>query len=165
LNGALLLLLLVTLQRGGELAISRRNTRRLRAQGAMEAGAGHYPWIVLLHGAWLVSLVPVALADPPLDWRYLVPFLLLQPLRLWILSSLGPRWTTRILVLPEAPLVRCGPYRYLRHPNYLVVMLEIPLLPLAMAAPLHALVFGPLNLGLLAWRIAVEERALAAARG
>lgn len=153
---------LVALQRLAELAWSRRNEARLRARGAVEHGARHYPLFVLLHAAWLAALPltvpPAARPDP---WL-LAAFLLLQPLRLWCIMALGERWTTRVLVPPGEPLVARGPYRFLRHPNYLVVALEIPLLPLAFAAVGTALLFGALNLALLAWRIRVEEAALCA---
>lgn len=155
-----LVVALVALQRLWELRIAAANTRRLRALGAVEHGAGHYPLLVLLHGGWLLALallVPAARAPEPL---LLAAYLALQPLRYWIVASLGGRWTTRILVLPGAPLVRRGPYRWLRHPNYLVVLAEIPLLPLVFGAWRLALVFGIANAVLLAWRRHVEAAAL-----
>lgn len=155
-----LVALLVAGQRLGELAWSRRNEARLRARGAVEHGRGHYPLFVLLHAFWLVALPLSAPATARPDPWLLGAFLALQPVRLWCIAALGERWTTRVLVPPGAPLVARGPYRVLRHPNYLVVALEIPLLPLAFAAVLPALVFGLLNLALLAWRIRVEEAAL-----
>ena len=151
---------LVALQRLVELAWSRRNEARLRARGAVEHGRGHYPLFVLLHTAWLVALpLTVPAATRPDPWL-LAAFLLLQPLRLWCIAALGERWTTRVLVLPGEALVARGPYRLLRHPNYLVVALEIPLLPIAFGAVGPAVLFGGLNLALLAWRIRVEEAAL-----
>lgn len=156
---ASVILALVTLQRLGELALSRRNTARLLARGAIEVGAAHYPLIVLVHAGWLIALWiwghnqdvnPVALAA----------FLALQGLRLWILATLGPRWTTRIIVLPGAPLVASGPYRYLPHPNYAVVIGEIALLPLALHLPVLALIFTGLNCAVLAVRVHAENRAL-----
>ncbi len=153
--------LLVAAQRLGELAYARRNTKRLLGAGGVEHGAGHYPLIAALHGGWLVALfwfVPVA---APVGWGWLGFYGLLQLGRLWIMASLGARWTTRVITLPGAPRVRRGPYRFLRHPNYLVVALEIPVLPLAFGAWQLALGFGLANLALLAHRIRVEERALA----
>lgn len=154
------ILLAVAVQRLIELWWSRRNERALRARGAIEIGARHYPLFILLHGGWLVALFLFVPADAPLIWPLLVLFLLLQAARVWVIASLGRFWTTRVLSLPNAPLVRSGPYRLLRHPNYLIVALEIPLLPLAFGAWRLALLFGALNLLLLGYRISVEERAL-----
>ncbi len=154
----------ILLQRLLELWYAARNTRRLRDRGAVEHGAGHYPLFVLLHGTWLASLLLLVPWDRPGDPPLLLAYLALQPLRLWVILSLGPFWTTRVLVAPGTRPVRRGPYRWLRHPNYAVVAIEIPLLPLAYGAREAALVFGGLNLALLAWRIRVEERALAPLR-
>ncbi len=153
--------LLVAAQRLGELAYARRNTRRLMAAGGVEHGARHYPLIVALHGGWLAALFALVPPEAPPDWRLLGGYGLLQLARLWIVVSLGDRWTTRVIALPGAPRVRRGPYRFLRHPNYLVVAVEIPLLPLAFGAWQIALGFGLANLALLAHRIRIEERALA----
>jgi methyltransferase len=159
-----LVLLLVTGQRLAELCWARRNTRRLLARGGVEHGAWHYPLIVALHAAWLLALLLLVPADTPPRWPWLGLFLLLQPVRVWILLSLGARWTTRIIVLPGAAPVRRGPYRALRHPNYLLVALEILALPMAFGAWKLALLFSLLNAALI-WgvRIPAEERALAAA--
>ncbi|MCH8002165.1 MAG: hypothetical protein IIA34_10980 [Proteobacteria bacterium] len=153
--------LLVALQRLAELGYARRNARRLLAAGGVEHGAGHYPLFVALHGAWLAALFVLVPAEAPADWGLLGLYGLLQLGRLWVIASLGGRWTTRVIVVPGAPLVTRGPYRFLRHPNYLVVALEIPILPLAFGAWQIALGFGLANLALLAHRIRVEERALA----
>ncbi len=155
---------LVAALRLAELLVASRNTRRLLGQGGVERGRGHYPLIVGLHVAWLLAIASLP-ATAPLHALPLAAFVLLQPVRLWSLASLGRRWTTRVIVLPTAPLVRRGPYRWIRHPNYLVVALEIPLLPLAFGASGLAILFGALNLALLAWRIGVEERALRAVGG
>ena len=159
---AALLLALVTLQRLGELWLSRRNTRRLLARGAYEVGAGHYPLIVALHAAWLAGLWWLAW-DGPVDRLWFGAYVLLQILRGWILGSLGERWTTRIIVLPGEPLVARGPFRLVRHPNYLVVVGEIAVLPLAFGLWQVALVFTLLNAAVLAIRIRAENRALASA--
>ncbi len=155
---------LVALQRLAELAWSRRNEQRLRVAGAVEIGRGHYPFFILLHGAWLVAILlfvpPETVPDPML----LAVFLILQILRVWIIASLGRFWTTRILTLPSEPLVRNGPYRWLRHPNYVVVVGEIAVLPLAFGALSIALIFSAANLILLAVRIRAEEAALAPRR-
>ena len=156
---SILVLALVTLQRLSELGLARRNTAWLKAQGAVEVGAGHYPLIVALHAAWLAGLWLLAWDVPP-NIPLLTVFAGLQALRLWVLTSLGRRWTTRILVLPGASLVRTGPYRFLRHPNYAVVVLEIAVLPLAFGLIWYALVFSALNAAVLAVRIAAEDRAI-----
>ncbi len=153
--------LLVALQRLAELGYARRNARRLLAAGGVEHGAGHYPLFVALHGAWLAALFVLVPAEAPADWGLLGLYGLLQLGRLWVIASLGGRWTTRVIVVPGAPLVTRGPYRFLRHPNYLIVALEIPVLPLAFGAWQIALGFGLANLALLAQRIRVEARALA----
>jgi methyltransferase len=159
-NLSLAVLALVTLQRIGELALARRNTGRLKAEGAMESGAGHYPVIVALHAAWLAGLWLLAWNVPP-NTPLLIVFGVLQALRIWVLASLGWRWTTRILVLPGQPLVRTGPYAWLRHPNYAVVVAEIAVLPLAFGLVWYALVFSALNAGVLAIRIKAENEAIA----
>lgn len=154
----------VVLARLVELAWAARNTRRLRAAGAVEVGAGHYPAIVLLHAAWIVALATGIPAETPIRPEWLALFALLQGARLWVIVSLGRFWTTRIMTLPGTPLIRRGPYRWIRHPNYLVVALEIPSLPLAFGAWGLALAFGLANLIVLAWRIRAEDGALAARR-
>lgn len=159
---AYMILGLVAGQRLGELAIARRNTRALRSRGAIEVGAGHYPLIVLLHAGWLIALVGwVTLRPWQVNVPLLVVFAVLQAARLWILWALGPFWTTRIISLPDAPLIRRGPYRFMRHPNYLVVVLEIAILPLAFGAWPIAVVFSALNAAALFVRIRAEDRALA----
>jgi methyltransferase len=155
---------LVVLQRLAELVLAARNTSRLRAAGAFELDARGYPAFVLLHGGWLVSLALLVPATAPPSWPLLAIYAVLQLGRVWILASLGRRWTTRIIVLPGAPLVRCGPYRFVRHPNYLIVAAEIAVLPLAFGAVAIAIVFSLANLLLVARRIAIEERALAPRR-
>jgi methyltransferase len=159
------LLLLATVQRLIELVLARRNAIRLLAEGAYEVGRGHYPVLVTLHVAWLGSLWALLLTDMAgfVAWAA-IAYLAVQGLRIWTLASLGRYWTTRIIVAPDAPLVRKGPYRFLRHPNYLVVVLEIALLPLALDWWQLAAGFTAANGLALAWRIAVEEATLAARR-
>jgi len=152
---------LVTLLRLAELAHARRNTARLMARGAIEHGRGHYPVIVALHAGWLAALAALIPPDTPAQWPWLAVFAALQVARVWVIASLGPYWTTRIITLPDAPLVRRGPYRFLRHPNYLVVVGEIAVLPLAFGAWQIALAFSILNALILVWRIRVEQAALA----
>jgi methyltransferase len=143
-----------------ELAYARRNTRRLLAAGGREAGAGHYPFLVLLHGAWLLVLFTLVPAEAPVNSWLLGFFVVLQAGRLWVIASLGPFWTTRIVTLANTPLVRRGPYRILRHPNYAIVAAEIAVLPLAFGAWQIALGFSLANLPLLAHRIRIENAAL-----
>jgi methyltransferase len=150
----------VVVQRLAELIWSARNTRRLLARGAQEIGARHYPLFILLHGSWLVAMAMTIPAETPPHWPLLGLFALLQLLRIWVVVTLGPYWTTRIITLETAPLVRHGPFRWLRHPNYAVVVAEIALLPLAFGAWEIALVWSLLNALLLRHRIRVEESAL-----
>lgn len=156
---------LVAVQRLAELALARRNEARLKAAGGIEWGARRYPLIVALHAAWLAALVLAVPAGRAPDFALLAAYAALQPLRYWAIASLGGRWTTRVIVLPGAAPVRRGPYRWLRHPNYLVVALEIPLLPLAFGATALAAGFGLVNFALLWRRIRVESAALAGAFG
>jgi methyltransferase len=156
------LVALVAAERVIELVIARRNTARLLASGGHEVGAGHYPLIVATHVAWLATLW---LAVPPtaaLAWPWAVVYILLAAGRVWVMTTLGPYWTTRIIQLPGAPLVRHGPYRYCRHPNYAVVAGEIAVLPLAFGRWDLAVTFSLLNAAVLAWRMHVENAALAA---
>lgn len=156
---------LVAAQRLIELVYAGRNTRRLLAQGAVEIGRAHYPLFVLLHGGWLVALAVFVPAATPPSWPLLALFVLLQAGRVWVVATLGPYWTTRIITVPQAPLVTRGPYRFVRHPNYLVVTGEIAALPLAFGAWRLALVFSVLNALLLTWRIRIENGTLAVRRG
>jgi methyltransferase len=160
---AALLLAFVTAERLAELWYAQRNTSALVAQGAVEFGARHYPLLVALHAAWLAGLWGSGW-DSPVDRGWLAIFLAIQVLRVWTLASLGHRWTTRILVLPNAPLVRRGPYRFMSHPNYAVVVGEIAVLPLCLGMPLYAAVFTALNAAVLFVRVRAEEAALAGAR-
>lgn len=157
----ILLLALVTIQRLGELVLARHNTAKLKARGAYEVAPGHYPLIVLLHGAWLAGLWWLAW-NRPLDLPLAGLFVVVEGFRVWVLASLGDRWTTRIIILPGAALVRRGPYRFIPHPNYAVVCAEIVLLPLVFGLWLYALVFTLLNAAILFIRIGAENRALAA---
>lgn len=159
------LIAVLALYRLWELGVSRRHQRALEERGAVEIGAGHYPWMVALHTAFLLSCVAeVWLLDRP--WEPLVAFIAASilvfalTLRWWTLRTLGERWTTRVLVLPGEDLVASGPYRWLRHPNYLVVVLEIAAIPLVHGAWWTATVFSIANLVLLRERIRVENGAL-----
>jgi methyltransferase len=156
-------LALVGAQRVAEVAWAGRNDRRLRARGGVEHGAGHYPVMVALHGGWLLSTAVEASRSRRTDVVALAAYAVLQPARYWVIRSLGDRWTTRIVVVADEELVTRGPFRWFRHPNYLVVAAEIALLPLALGARRTAAVFTVLNAALMAVRIPAEERALAEA--
>jgi methyltransferase len=164
MTGAMVLLALVTLERLAELRHAGRNAARLIGRGGQEVGAGHYPLIVALHATWLAGLWILAWNEPvrPL---WLVVFLLLQAGRLWVLVTLGERWTTRIIVEPGRPLVATGPYRLMAHPNYAIVAAEIAVLPLVFGLVGYALVFSLVNAVLLSVRIRVEDAALRRSSG
>ena len=147
-----------------ELVWARRNTRRLIAEGGVEHGARHYPIVVALHAAWLAAILLLVDAGAPLDWTFLSIFAVLQIARAWVVLSLGRFWTTRVITMPGLPLVHRGPYRFMRHPNYVVVAGEIAVLPLVFGAWEIAIAFSALNTAMLWHRIAVEDAALAQRR-
>jgi methyltransferase len=155
-----IILAVVAVQRLAEVVYAERNTRALRGRGAVEVGRGHYPLIVVLHAAWLMAIVLWLPVNAMIFWPAVALFILLQVGRAWVIGTLGPYWTTRIITLPEAPLVRSGPYRFVRHPNYLVVTGEIAMLPLVFGEVHVAIVFTILNAAMLAWRIREEDAAL-----
>lgn len=159
-----LLIALIAIQRLVELSIARINTRRLVAEGAVEQGAAHYPLIVGLHGAWFVCLIVFVSPDSFVDPILLAAFIVLQLGRVWVLTTLGRYWTTRIITVPGVPLVRRGPFRFVRHPNYLIVEAEIIVVPLIAGAWELAIIFGLANAIVLATRIRAEEAALAPRR-
>ena len=154
----------IALQRGLELLLSHRHERALRAKGAYERGAGHYPVVVGLHAGWLVSMLLegwVRGVELSILWPFwLALFVGGQALRYWAILSLGERWTTRIVILPGASLIERGPYKHLQHPNYLAVALEIFSAPLIFGASFTALAFTLLNVGVMLLRIRTETRAL-----
>jgi methyltransferase len=156
---AIAVLAFVTAERLAELVLANRNTKRLLNRGAREIAAAHYPLIVMLHAAWLGGLWLLAW-DRPVQLTWLAIFAVLQVLRVWVLATLKDRWTTRIVILPEAPLVKTGPYRFLKHPNYTVVIGEIAVLPLVFGLLWYAVVFSILNLLVLSIRITAENAAL-----
>lgn len=162
LSGALFFIAFLVIQRLSELAIAKRNTKALLARGAREVGASHYPLIVALHTAWITAIAIFGF-DQPVAPIWLGIFALLQALRVWILASLGPRWTTRIIVLDE-PLVVRGPFRLFRHPNYMLVVAEIFVAPMVLGLLWVALIFSAFNAAVLFVRIRCEERVLAPLR-
>lgn len=158
---------LVGLERVAELVVSLRNAAWSRRQGGVESGQGHYPFMVVLHTGLLAGcVVEAVVADRPfiawLGWPMLAVVLLAQGLRWWCIAVLGHQWNTRVIVVPGLTLVAAGPYRWLRHPNYVAVVLEGLALPLVHSAWITAVVFTVLNIPLLAVRIRAEERALSA---
>ncbi len=158
-----IILILVTLQRLAELVIAKRNTAALLAGGAREVGAAHYPVIVAFHASWLGVLWILA-RSADVNWFLIAVFAVLQAARAWVLVTLGPRWTTRIIILPAKPLVVAGPFRFIKHPNYLVVALEIFILPAAFGLFGFAVISGAINLVILAYRLRIEEQALSPQR-
>lgn len=150
----------VAAQRVGELAWSRRNEHRLRARGAVEHGAAHYPWMVALHTTWIIATAIEGRRCARVSRAWLATFLAAQPLRWWVLATLADRWTTRVLVVDDPP-VRRGPYRFVRHPNYAVVAIEVATLPAAFGAWTTAALGSIANAAVLRRRIAVEDAALA----
>ncbi len=159
---SIVILLLVTAERLASLVIGVRNSRKLLAKGGVESGAEHFPLIMGLHAAWLVGLWVLAW-DRPVHWGWALAYLPLTAARIWVVRTLGERWTSRIIVLPGVPPVRTGPYRYLAHPNYVVMVAEVFVMPIAFGLTAYALVFVLLNASVLWIRIRMEERALAAA--
>ncbi len=143
-----------------ELMLAAYNTRRLKAEGGIEIGAAHYPLFIILHATWLLAIVIFTPSHASPDLGFLALVILMQLGRLWVIVSLGRFWTTRIITLPTAPLITNGPYRYLRHPNYLIVAIEIAALPLVFHEWVIALIWSAANALLLYWRIKVENTAL-----
>jgi methyltransferase len=156
-----IIIALVALQRIAEMRLAARNTRLLKAKGGIETGARHYPLFILLHGSWLLAILVTTSADAKVNWWLFAAFVLLQLGRIWVIATLGRFWTTRIISVPGAPLIKKGPYRFFSHPNYLIVTGEIALLPLVFGNWPVAILWSVFNALLLAWRIRVEETALA----
>ena len=157
------LIVAVSMERVGELVVSRRNLAWARSRGGREHGFGHYPFMVALHTGLLVACLIEATHRsfvPALGWPMLAVVVLAQALRWWCILILGPRWNTRIIVVPGLPLVDRGPYRWLHHPNYVAVVLEGIALPLVHTAWITAVVFTILNAGLLRVRISSENAAM-----
>lgn len=161
-TATLLFLAFIIVQRLSELVIAKRNTARLLAKGAYEVGANHYPVMVAMHSLWIACLVFLGYGET-VQFGWLAVFAVLQILRVWILGSLGSRWTTRIIILEE-PLVVRGPFKYFSHPNYMLVVAEIIVAPMVLGLVWVAVIFTVLNAVMLWVRIGVEHRALAPLR-
>ena len=158
---SLVIVAYVACERLAELVISRRNQQRLMARDGFEIGASHYPYMVALHFAWIVAVIVwVIFGEPRINTPFLIAYVIVQPFRFWVMATLGEYWTTRIISVPNAPLIAHGPYRFVKHPNYVIVVLEIALLPLALGAWPIALVFSALNAAMLYVRIRAENTAL-----
>ncbi|WP_078409564.1 isoprenylcysteine carboxyl methyltransferase family protein [Priestia abyssalis] len=156
----------IIIQRLLELAVAKRNEKWMREQGAVEIGQSHYKWIVLVHFLFFISLISeVVWMERKLSsfWGLLAAiFLFTQLGRLWTIASLGRFWNTKILVLPKADVVLKGPYKFLKHPNYVIVALEFLIIPLLFEAYTTMVLFSLLNILVLSIRIPAEEKALSA---
>lgn len=153
--------LIVAVQRLCELWLSRRNANRLTAEGGREIGTGHFPILVAIHAGWLAAIAFAIPADAPVYWPVLVAYLVVQAGRVWVVATLGRHWTFKVIDTPTAPLVRAGPYRWCKHPNYVVVVLEVALLPLTFGAWEIAALFSVANGAVLAWRLRAENASIA----
>jgi methyltransferase len=159
MDSAAVFLGIVTIQRAVELIWARQNSARLLASGGTEFGRAHYPPMVALHAIWLGAMWALGYGRA-LDPTFVIAYIALQIGRLWVLATLGRRWTTRVIVNPGAPLVMCGPYRLLKHPNYWIVAGEVAVVPLALGLPFYSALFFVLNAIVMAMRIPVENAAL-----
>jgi methyltransferase len=154
--------LLILIQRGAEEVHSARNTRALLARGAREEGAGYYPVVAVTHLGWIASLFFLVPPDAHTLWPLIGLYLLLQVARYWVIATLGPYWTHRIVTLDEAPIVSSGAYRFLRHPNYAITIAETLLLPVAFSALALALIMTAIWVAVVSYKIRLEDAALAA---
>ncbi len=156
--------LLVLVQRGLEELYSRRNTQALIAEGALEAGRSYYPVVAVTHLAWIASIFLLIPANAPVVWPLLVLYLALQIVRYWVIGTLGRYWTHRIITLAEAPVVRAGPYRWLKHPNYAVTLAETLLLPSVFGAFALGVIMTAVWAAVIRYKIELEDAALAERR-
>lgn len=157
-------LALIIVSRLAEMAVAERNTRRLRAEGWREVGARHYPLFIALHASLLAALALTTPLHRQPAWALVAALAVLQALRFWTIASLGPLWTTRVLTRDDVPLGRRGPYRFIAHPAYMVVSVEVAVLPLAFGNWPVALIWTALNALLLRHRIRIEDAVLAGRR-
>jgi methyltransferase len=157
--------LLILIQRGAEEIYSARNNRVLLARGAREEGASYYPVVAVTHLAWIASLFFLIRPDAHISWPLIGLYLVLQGARYWVIATLGPYWTHRIITLDEAPIVSSGAYRFLRHPNYAITIAETLLLPVAFSAVAVALIMTAIWVAVLNYKIRLEDAALAFRHG
>lgn len=157
--------LLILIQRGAEEVHSVRNTRALLARGAREEGASYYPVIAVAHLSWIASLFFLIPPDAHVFWPLIGLYAVLQAARYWVIATLGPYWTHRIITLDEAPIVSSGAYRFFRHPNYIITVAETLLLPLAFSAVALALIMTAIWVAVLSYKIRLEDAALARRHG
>ncbi|UOR12507.1 isoprenylcysteine carboxyl methyltransferase family protein [Halobacillus amylolyticus] len=159
-----LLFALIVMQRLAELVLARSNKKWMLANGGVEYETGHYPLFIILHTLFFLAIIyEWQVSNVYIEWIFPVAFILflcLQVIRVWCIVSLGRRWNTRIIVIPNDPLISKGPYKYVKHPNYLIVFFELSIIPLMFHAYITAVVFPILHLLVLAVRIPAEERAL-----
>jgi methyltransferase len=156
--------LIVLIQRAAEELHSARNTRRLLAEGATEVGRDYYPVVAVTHLAWVASIFLLIPPDAPVIWPLVILYVLIQPVRYWIIGTLGRYWTHRIITLPGSPVVRRGPYRFIRHPNYAVTVAETLILPLAFGALPLAVIMTAVWSAVVGHKIVLEDRANAGRR-
>jgi methyltransferase len=157
--------LLILIQRGAEEVHSARNTRALLARGAREEGANYYPVVAVVHMSWIASLFFLIPPDAHPFWPVIGLYVVLQAARYWVIATLGPYWTHRIITLDEPPIVSSGAYRFLKHPNYAITVAETLLLPLAFSAVAVALIMTAIWVAVLNYKIRLEDAALAARHG
>jgi methyltransferase len=164
-GAAQIVALLILVQRGLEEVYSARNTTRLIAQGGREVGRDYYPVVAITHLAWIAAIFLLISPSAAVIWPLAGLYLLLQVVRYWVIATLGRYWTHRIITLEGAPVVRAGPYRYLRHPNYVVTIVETFLLPLVFGDAAIAVIFGCVWSAVVYYKILLEDAALAERRG
>jgi methyltransferase len=157
--------LLVLLQRGAEELYSARNTRGLLAQGGREEGHDYYPVVAVTHLAWIAAIFFLIPPEAPIAGPLLTLYLVLQVVRYWIIGTLGAYWTHRIITLEKAPIVRKGPYSWVRHPNYMVTIAETLLLPMVFGASALGAIMTAIWSAVLYYKIMLEDAALAKRRG
>jgi len=148
------------LQRLSELFIAHRNEKWLLSQGAVQYGQEHYPFMIALHTLFIVSIITeyILCGQPSISWIFLVLFLLVLSFKFWALSSLGKYWNTKIYRIPGVYPIKKGPYKFLKHPNYMEVVCEIAIIPLVFHLYYTTILFTVLNAAMLAVRIKVENK-------
>ncbi|PKF88680.1 isoprenylcysteine carboxyl methyltransferase [Bacillus sp. BA3] len=159
-----ILIILIAIQRLVELYIAKQNEKQLKAAGAVEYGESHYRWMVLMHlSFFIVLIIEVIVLERNMSglWPiWLTLFLIAQSGRIWVIRSLGKHWNTKIIVVPDADVVIKGPYKYFKHPNYIIVATEILVISLLFNAYYTAIIFSLLNVWMMTVRIPLEEKAL-----